>query len=74
MVDVLDGLQSGVTPAFESMRSARNARHCLVIDLVPESGGVVGQVVLFSTQSPELIVLVYDFGSLHDLRLGQQRL
>lgn len=31
-----------------------------MIDLVPESGGVVGQVVLFSTQSPELIVLAPD--------------
>jgi len=33
---------------------------CLVIDLLPEPGGVVGQVVLFSTQWPELIVLAPD--------------
>src|SRR5262245_19345704 len=30
---------------------------CLVIDLLPEPEGVVGQVSVFSTQSPEIIVL-----------------
>jgi cell wall assembly regulator SMI1 len=30
---------------------------CLVIDMLPEPGGVVGQVVLFCTQAPQLIVL-----------------
>jgi cell wall assembly regulator SMI1 len=30
---------------------------CLVIDLLPGPGGVVGQVVLFCTQSPQIIVL-----------------
>lgn len=33
---------------------------CLVLDLLPEPGGVVGQVVLFSTQAPEIIVLAPD--------------
>jgi cell wall assembly regulator SMI1 len=33
---------------------------CLVIDLAPEPGGVVGQVVLYSNQLPELIVLAPD--------------
>ncbi len=33
---------------------------CLVIDLLPEPGGVVGQVVLFCTQMPEIIVLAPD--------------
>ena len=33
---------------------------CLVMDMLPESGGVVGQVVLFSTQVPEIIVLAPD--------------
>jgi cell wall assembly regulator SMI1 len=30
---------------------------CLVIDLLPEPGGVVGQIVLFCTQSPQILVL-----------------
>lgn len=30
---------------------------CLVLDLCPEPGGIVGQVVLYSTQPAELIVL-----------------
>ena len=33
---------------------------CLVIDLAPQPGGVVGQVVLYCTQLPELIVLAPD--------------
>ncbi len=36
---------------------------CLVIDLFPEPGGVVGQVVLYSTQTPELIVVAPDLGA-----------
>lgn len=34
---------------------------CLVLDLLPEPGGVVGQVVLFCTQAPQIIVLAPDF-------------
>lgn len=34
---------------------------CLVLDLLPEPGGVVGQVVLFCTQTPQIIVLAPDF-------------
>lgn len=30
---------------------------CLVLDLLPEPGGAVGQVVLFCTQAPQIIVL-----------------
>jgi cell wall assembly regulator SMI1 len=37
---------------------------CLVIDLLPEPGGVVGQVVLYSTQVPEIIVLAPDLEAL----------
>jgi cell wall assembly regulator SMI1 len=33
---------------------------CLVLDLLPEPGGVVGQVVLFCTQAPQIIVLAPD--------------
>jgi cell wall assembly regulator SMI1 len=33
---------------------------CLVVDLLPEPGGVTGQVVLFCTQSPQIIVLAPD--------------
>lgn len=33
---------------------------CLVLDLLPEPGGSVGQVVLFCTQAPEIIVLAPD--------------
>ncbi len=36
---------------------------CLVMDMLPEPGGVVGQVVLFSTQSPEIIVLAPDLAT-----------
>jgi cell wall assembly regulator SMI1 len=33
---------------------------CLILDLLPEPGGVVGQVVLFCTQAPQIIVLAPD--------------
>jgi len=33
---------------------------CLVLDLLPEPGGSVGQVVLFCTQAPQIIVLAPD--------------
>jgi cell wall assembly regulator SMI1 len=33
---------------------------CLVIDLLPQPGGVVGQIVLYSTQTPELLVVAPD--------------
>ena len=33
---------------------------CLVLDLLPESGGRVGQVVLFCTQVPQIIVVATD--------------
>jgi cell wall assembly regulator SMI1 len=33
---------------------------CLVMDMLPEPGGIVGQIVLFSTQPTEIIVLAPD--------------
>jgi cell wall assembly regulator SMI1 len=33
---------------------------CLVLDLLPEPGGVVGQVVLLCTQPPQILVLAPD--------------
>ena len=44
---------------FIVFTSTENA-DCLVIDLAPEPGGIVGQIVLYSTQSPQLIVLAPD--------------
>jgi cell wall assembly regulator SMI1 len=41
---------------FLDFTGSENA-DCLVLDLLPEPGGVVGQVVLFSTQAPQIIVL-----------------
>jgi cell wall assembly regulator SMI1 len=41
---------------FIAFTDSENA-DCLVIDLLPEPGGVVGQIVLFCTQSPQIIVL-----------------
>ena len=37
---------------------------CLVLDLLPEPGGVVGQVVLLSTQAPQILVLAPDLETL----------
>lgn len=41
---------------FLFVTNSENA-DCLVLDLLPEPGGVVGQVVLFCTQAPQLMVL-----------------
>lgn len=44
---------------FVVFTNSENA-DCLVLDLLPEPGGTVGQVVLFSTQPTQLLVLAPD--------------
>lgn len=46
----------------------------LVLDMLPETGGVIGQVVLFCTQAPQLIVLAPDLETfLNTIAAGYKR-